>query len=132
MRRLALAVLLLLGTAAAALAQNNSARQSSNFITPLGYCQFTASGSATTFAAATPTSTTTCTPPALTAWVTICIETAAIRWRDDGTAPTTSVGMPVSAGQCFYYNSDLSKLKIIAQTGSPVVDASFYDGPGLQ
>lgn len=131
MRRFA-AVLAFLLLAGSALAQNNATRLNSNYITPLGYCQFTASGTATTLAAASPTSTTTCTVPVRTAWATICVETAAIRWRDDGTAPTTSVGMPVAAATCFYYNGLFSALSIIAQTGSPVVNVSFYDGPGLQ
>ena len=125
MRRVA-AILAFFLLAGSAFAQNNSTRASSNFITPLGYCQFTASSSAQTLSAAS------CATPVRTAWAVICIETAGIRWRDDGTAPTASVGMPVAAAQCFYYNGTFSALSIIAQSGSPVVDISFYDGPGLQ
>jgi hypothetical protein len=58
----------------------------------------------------------------------ICIETAAIRWRDDGTAPTTSVGMPIAAGGCFNYSGTFATLRVIAQTGSPVVNIGFYSG----
>ena len=96
------------------------------YINPLGYCQLTASSAAALVS--------TCTGgiPATSQWATICVETANIRWRDDGTAPTTSVGMPVSSGQCFYYNSKFSALSVIAQSGSPVLDISFYDGPGWQ
>src|ERR1700686_3373493 len=51
---------------------------------------------------------TTLTVPAGTAGAEICVETAGIRYTDDGSTPTSSVGMPVvpsSATQpaCFQY-----------------------------
>ena len=125
MRRIAAALAFML-LASAAVAQNNSTRASSNFITPLGYCQFTATGTAQTLSAAS------CAAPVRSAWATICIETASIRWRDDATVPTATVGMPVAAGQCIYYNGTFSALSIISQSGSPVVNISYYDGPGAQ
>ena len=68
--------------------------------------------------------------PARTVWAVICVETANIRYRDDATNPTASVGIPVLAGQCMGYRSRFSALAIIAQSGSPVVNISFYDGVG--
>jgi hypothetical protein len=59
-------------------------------------------------------------------WALICAETAGVRWRDDGTAPTASVGQPLAAGQCFQYAGPLLTIQFIAQTGSPVLDVSYY------
>jgi len=56
----------------------------------------------------------------------ICIETAAVRYRDDGTAPTASIGQPVAAGLCFSYSGPLAAIQFITQGGSPVLDASYY------
>lgn len=56
----------------------------------------------------------------------ISTEGAAIRYRDDGQAPTTSVGMPLAVGQAFTYQSTLSKLMLIQQASSAVVDIAFY------
>lgn len=97
-------------------------RNSSDFISPLGYCQLTS------VAASTLVSSCSGGIPALSAWAVICVDTAAIRWRDDGVAPTAAVGMPVAAGQCFYYSGTFATLRVIAQTGSPVVNISFYSG----
>jgi hypothetical protein len=119
MKRLALTAALLLGLIASASAQE---RKSTDHIQPLGYCQLTSIASATSVSSCSGG------VPALSAWAVVCIETAAVRWRDDGTAPTTSVGMPVSSGQCMNYSGTFSALQFIAQSGSPVVDISFYSG----
>ena len=97
-------------------------RTASDYIVPLGYCQLTS------IAASTLVSSCSGGIPALTGWAVLCVDTAAIRWRDDGTAPTASVGMPIAAGQCFNYSGTFSALRVIAQSGSPVVNISFYTG----
>lgn len=57
----------------------------------------------------------------------IAADTAAVRWRDDGTAPTASIGMPLSnTGSALEYSGSLSKIQFIAQTGSPVLNISYY------
>lgn len=56
----------------------------------------------------------------------IVCETANVRWRDDGIAPTSSVGMLFSAGQEFQYSGNLQGIQFIAVSGSPVLDVSFY------
>lgn len=56
----------------------------------------------------------------------ICVETAGVRYRDDGTAATASLGIPVSAGTCFAYSGPLSALSFTAQSGSPTIDVSYY------
>jgi len=53
-------------------------------------------------------------------------ETQAVRWRDDGTAPTTTVGMPLAAGVTLQYDGDLSKIQFIAQTAGAIVNVSYY------
>ena len=53
-------------------------------------------------------------------------ETQAVRWRDDGTAPTSSVGMPLAAGASMNYDGDLSAVRFIEQTASAVLHVSYY------
>lgn len=67
------------------------------------------------------------TVPAGTTSALICIETANIRWRDDGVAPSTTVGMPLkSTDACMPYAGPIANWQFIAQSGSPVVSATFY------
>lgn len=57
-------------------------------------------------------------------------DTAAVRWRDDGAAPTTAIGYPIAANATpWLYTGTLSAMQLIAQTGSPVVNISFYKSP---
>lgn len=58
--------------------------------------------------------------------VVIRVETQGVRWRDDGTAPTSSVGMPLTAGDTFTYSGDLSRLRFIEQTASAKINATYY------
>jgi len=58
------------------------------------------------------------------AW--ICVEGASVRYRDDGIAPTASVGIPAAAGSCWAYGGPLSAIQFIAQSGSPTIDVSYY------
>lgn len=61
----------------------------------------------------------------------IRVETANARWRDDGVAPTTSVGVIMtSTDQPFEYSGTLSALQFIAVSGSPVLDVSYYRRAG--
>lgn len=53
-------------------------------------------------------------------------ETQGVRWRDDGTAPTASVGMPLAAGVTLQYDGDLTKIKFIEQTASAKINISYY------
>lgn len=54
-------------------------------------------------------------------------EVANVRWRDDGGAPTTAIGMIlVFGGNPILYNGTLPNLRFIAATGSPLVDVGFY------
>lgn len=108
---------------AAALPTSAQERSNTDFVAPLGYCQLTVTGTAALIS--------TCSGgiPARTVWATMCLETAAIRWRDDGTAPTASVGMPLLAGACLNYSGTMATMSVIAQTGTNgMLNISFYTG----
>lgn len=53
-------------------------------------------------------------------------ETQAVRWRDDDTNPTASVGMPLAAGVTLQYDGDLTKIKFIEQTASAKLNITYY------
>ena len=54
-------------------------------------------------------------------------ESASVRYRDDGGAPTSGGGMMVVSGQSpFLYTGTLSALQFIAASGSPLLDVAFY------
>ena len=56
----------------------------------------------------------------------IVCEGQAVRWRDDGTAPTASVGMPLAVGVPLQYDGDLNKIQFIEQTGGAKLNISYY------
>lgn len=49
-----------------------------------------------------------------------------IRWRDDGTNPTASVGMRLMAGESFLYTGDLKVLRLIEEAASAKVNTCYY------
>ena len=49
-----------------------------------------------------------------------------LRWRDDGTAPTASVGMLLAAGDDFWYSGDLTTIQLIETGTTSVLNVSFY------
>lgn len=91
-------------------------------IVPLGYCQI----AAVTLAASTPLSSCSGGIPAGATMAVLQSETAPIRYRDDGTAPTSSSGMLLVNGAGVFYPGTLSKLRFIAASGSPVLNVAFY------
>lgn len=53
----------------------------------------------------------------------------AIRWRDDGTAPTAAVGQPLAVGAELRYDSvSISSLRVIAQVAGAILNVTYY-GP---
>jgi hypothetical protein len=50
----------------------------------------------------------------------------AVRWRDDGTDPTGTVGMVLSAGETLVYNGDLSAIEFIETAASAKLNVSYY------
>lgn len=89
--------------------------------TALGYCQLTSLAVATGLA--------TCSGgiPVGSTFVEICNGAVALAYRDDGTAPTAGVGMPIAAGVCFQYAGfPLSAISVIQTAANGVLNVSFY------
>lgn len=82
---------------------------------PLGYQQITSLSGATAL-----------TIPEGARAAIIEAESQAVRWRDDGTSPTATVGMPLASGADFLYTGKLSKLKFIEQTASAKLNVCYY------
>jgi len=89
--------------------------------TPVGYQQIAAGGADTAVGLTVPTS-----GQQLPSFCIITPITQAIRWRDDGTNPTTTVGMPQVVNVPFTYNGNLKSFKMISQTAGAEVDISYY------
>lgn len=53
-------------------------------------------------------------------------ESQAVRWRDDGTAPTGTVGMRLAPGDFIEYDGDLNKIKFIEEAASAKLNVSYY------
>ena len=54
-------------------------------------------------------------------------ETQALRYRDDGTAPTATVGQPIAVTDApIAYEGTISALQFIAQVSGGIVDVLFY------
>ena len=81
----------------------------------LGYQQITSLSSATGL-----------TVPQGATLALIVPETQNVRWRDDGTNPTASVGMPIFVGASLSYDGDFNKIKFIEETGSAKLNISYY------
>lgn len=56
----------------------------------------------------------------------IIAESKDVRWRDDGTAPTASVGMPLAVGVPLQYDGDLTNIKFIETAASAKINISYY------
>ena len=53
-------------------------------------------------------------------------EGQAVRWRDDGVAPSATVGMPLASGVTLQYDGDLTKIQFIEQVGGAKINISYY------
>lgn len=84
---------------------------------PLGYQQIASA----TLAAATHL-----TVPSGSRWALIVAEAQNVRWTDDGTTPTASVGMLLASGQTLQYGGDLAKIQFIAATAGAILNVSYY------
>lgn len=57
----------------------------------------------------------------------ITCETQAVRWRDDGTDPTASIGYPLAtATELQYAAAQLPELKFIEQAASATLNICYY------
>lgn len=53
-------------------------------------------------------------------------ESQSVRWRDDGTNPTTSVGHVLYPGNVLVYTGNLGRLKLIEVSASAKLSVSYY------
>lgn len=49
-----------------------------------------------------------------------------VKWTDDGTTPTSTVGKRLYDGQELQYSGPLKSLKIISVSGTPQLNVSYY------
>lgn len=56
----------------------------------------------------------------------IQVNTQNVRWRDDGTNPTSTVGMRLRSGSEFLYTGELSKIKFIREASGAILNVSYY------
>ncbi len=85
---------------------------------PLGYQQISAATLATAQLLAVPAGATV---------AMVQVDTAGVRWRDDDTAPTATIGMQMLAGTSLTFGGDsLMDVQFILVSGSPVLNISYY------
>lgn len=82
---------------------------------PLGYVKVTGLSSVQTLS-----------PPAGARAALIIVETQAVRFRDDGTDPTSTDGMPIAAGGWYWCTTDLSDVRFLELSASATVHVSYY------
>lgn len=85
------------------------------YTNPLGFQQVTSLSSSAGLTA-----------PQGTTAALISPETQVVRWRDDGTAPTASVGNELYPGQTLIYTGSFTALKFIEETASAKLNVSYY------
>lgn len=95
--------------------QTQHAKFVSGGATPKGYEQVTSMSSAAGL-----------TVPAGSEAALLEAEDQNIRWRDDGTDPTTTVGMTLYAGDTLIYTGKLSTIKFIEETATAKLNVSYY------
>lgn len=102
--------------------------ESTNFSDkPLGYAQVAAGGADTAIALTSVFAGGV--PPAGTARLVFKPAAQAIRFRDDGVAPTAAIGYPVAVGVEYSYNGrGMANLQVIAQVAGAVIDVLAYGG----
>jgi hypothetical protein len=113
------ALAVIVGSALISKKANAQGTNPGQFMVPIGYCQISAP------AAATKLSTCAGGIPANARMAYIVVETGAVRYRDDGVAPTAAVGMPIAIGGSLFYTGTLSSFQVIQQAAS-VVNILFY------
>lgn len=85
-------------------------------VNPLGYAQITSLSAATGLGAVDADAST----------ALIVVEGAPVRWRDDRTDPTASVGMLLQVGDVLKYDGPLDRPRFIQTAAGAVLNVSFY------
>lgn len=49
-----------------------------------------------------------------------------VRWRDDGTAPTTAIGMLIVANDTLLYSGKLTAIRFIEVTATAKINVTYY------
>lgn len=82
----------------------------------LGYVQLTSLATATGFSSV----------PVGATYAIIQAEAQAVRWRDDGVAPTAAIGMVIPAGGELRYDGNLRGIQFIEAVALAKLNVSFY------
>ena len=61
----------------------------------------------------------------------ITAQTQAVRWRDDGTDPTSTVGYPLDTGIELCYDGQLPRIKFIEQASGGAINVASYGEVGF-
>jgi hypothetical protein len=56
----------------------------------------------------------------------VVVEGQAMRWRDDGTAPTAAIGMPVPVAGTVTFAGNLAAIQFFPQASGSILDVSYY------
>jgi hypothetical protein len=83
--------------------------------TPVGFQQITSLSASTAL-----------TVPAGATLALVQVETQIVRWRDDGTAPTASVGMFIPVNDMLVYDGNLATIRFIEASASAKLDVTYY------
>lgn len=59
-------------------------------------------------------------------WALIRAETQNVRWRDDGTPPTATVGTELLVGEALGYTGNLKAILFIEETASAKLSITYY------
>lgn len=87
--------------------------------TPVGYQQITIAAAAKSLTV----------PTAGTQRPSYCLitpEVQAVRWRDDGIAPTAAIGMPLAVGAVLRYDADLNKVQFMEQVAGAIINIAYF------
>src|SRR5688572_19886228 len=91
--------------------------QGQSALSPLGYQQITDVSASTAL-----------TVPTGATFAIVTAETQAVRFRDDGVAPSATVGMPIASGQSYTFSgaTALAALRFFEQTSGAILNVSYY------
>jgi hypothetical protein len=96
---------------------------SQNYV-PLGYQQIGSGALASASPLSVPAT-------ANTALISIDGSSSGVRWRDDGTPPSSSQGILIDSGSApFLYSGDLGAIQFITAAGGPVLNVAYYKRVG--
>jgi hypothetical protein len=92
---------------------------------PKGFAQFTAVSGVLTLGTSAPATGTTPIPDGAIKAL-IQPEAQDVRWTDDGTTPTATIGMLLKVNTVLEYEGDLAKFKFIETAASAKVNVNYY------